>query len=57
MNATQKTWTDLLGKFCTSCSVLANTICQYEGNHGYSVLWTFDSPKQAQEAFSTWQKE
>lgn len=53
----QKYWYQLLGKSLTNCCVDDRYIVRKIDNHQRLILWSFDTPEQAQQAFETWQDE
>lgn len=49
----QKTWVDLLGRDIANCQVVGRFIVRIMAND-VKVLWSHDTPDEAEEAFSLW---
>ena len=50
----QKTWTDLLGEPQGNESVDGNDIVREVNLHQFRILWSFDSPKEAERIYAYW---
>lgn len=51
---TQKTWTDLLGRFNQKAKVHGKYISLQASDSEWMVIWSFESNQQAEECFSYW---
>ena len=53
---TEKTWTELLGKWDENVVVDGHYLSRKTGDW-YYVLWTFDNKSQAETALAAWKDE
>ena len=53
----QKSWIDLLGIPQFNEEIDGNDIIREVGLHKFKILWSFDTHKQAKEAYEAWIKE
>ena len=52
----QKTWTQLVGPYQRGDEIDGRLWVRPTGTNRYRILWTFETPEQAEACFSEWKR-